>query len=36
VGTLAFYLLFARKWSVLSTIGLCALVGGVIHLIAAS
>ncbi|MBA2624525.1 MAG: chromate efflux transporter [Acidimicrobiia bacterium] len=35
VGALAFYLIFARKWSVLSTIGLCALVGGAIHLLAA-
>jgi chromate transporter len=36
VGALAFYLTFARKWSVLSTIGICAVVGGAIHLIAAS
>ena len=35
VGALAFYLIFSRKWSVLSTIGLCALVGGAIHLLAA-
>jgi len=34
VGAVAFYL-FARKWSVLSTIGLCALVGSAIHLLAA-
>ena len=36
VGALAFYLTFARKWSVLSTLGLCALVGGAIHLIAST
>ncbi len=36
VGALAFYLLFARRWSVLATIGGCAVVGAGIHLVAAA
>ena len=36
VGALAFWLLFRRKWSVLSTLGVCAVVGGSLHLIGAA
>jgi chromate transporter len=36
VGTLAFWLLFRQKWSVLRTIGVCALVGGSLHILAAA
>jgi hypothetical protein len=32
VGGLAFWLLFRLRWSVLRTIGACALVGAVVHL----
>jgi chromate transporter len=34
VGVLAFWLLFRLKWSVLRTLGVCAVVGAVIHLTA--
>lgn len=34
VGALAFVLVFRRGWSVLRVLGACAVVGGVIHLIA--
>ena len=33
VGALAFVLVFRRRWSVLRVLGVCAVVGGVIHLI---
>jgi chromate transporter len=36
VGALAFVLMFGRKWSVLPTLGACAVVGGGIHLLAAA
>jgi chromate transporter len=32
VAALAFWLLFGRRWSVLKTLGACALVGAAIHL----
>ncbi len=35
VGALAFVLVFRLKWSVLRVLGVCAVVGGAIHLIAA-
>ena len=34
VGMLAFWLLFRRGWSVLRTLGACALVGAAIHVVA--
>jgi chromate transporter len=36
VGALAFWLLFRRKSSVLSTLGLCAILGGTLHLVGAA
>ena len=35
VGALAFVLVFRLRWSVLRVLGVCAIVGGVIHLLAA-
>ena len=34
VAALAFLLLFRLRWSVLKTLGVCALVGGIIHIVA--
>ena len=36
VGALAFWLLFRLRWSVLRTLGACAVVGGALHLTASA